>query len=88
MFSAYLPVFLMLGVAALVANDVSPAVVLVFECLGRYMYLLKQIDRLFPKVREATSAEIVGFFSAAEQGEMQGLTCQAHNYSTAVLGLG
>jgi hypothetical protein len=65
-----------------------PKLVLVFECLGRYMYLLKQLDQLFPKVRDATGAEIVGFFSAAEQGVMEGLECQPHNYSTSVLGLG
>lgn len=70
------------------AGDHPPRLVLVYECLGRYMYLLKQIDRVFPKVRAATDAEIVGFFSAAEQGIMEGVECQSHNYTTSVLGLG
>ncbi len=70
------------------ATDHPPRLVLVFECLGRYMYLLKQIHRVFPKIRAATDAEIVGFFSAAEQGAMKGVECQSHNYTTSVLGLG
>jgi hypothetical protein len=70
------------------AADHPPRLVLVYECLGRYMYLLKQIDRVFPKIRAATDAEIVGFFSAAEQGTMAGVECQSHNYTTSVLGLG
>jgi hypothetical protein len=70
------------------AGDHPPRLVLVYECLGRYMYLLKQIDRVFPKIRAATDAEIVGFFSAAEQGVMEGVPCQSHNYTTSVLGLG
>lgn len=70
------------------AGDHPPRLILVYECLGRYMYLLKQIDRVFPKIRAATDAEIVGFFSAAEQGVMEGVQCQTHNYSTSVLGLG
>lgn len=70
------------------AGDHPPRLVLVYECLGRYMYLLKQIDRVFPKVRAATDAEIVGFFSAAEQGVMEGVECQSHNYTTSALGLG
>ena len=70
------------------AADHPPRLVLVYECLGRYMYLLKQIDRVFPKIRAATDAEIVGFFSAAEQGIMEGVECQSHNYTTSVLGLG
>ena len=32
--------------------------------------------------------EIVGFFSAAEQGTMEGMSCQTHNYSTSVLAIG
>lgn len=65
-----------------------PKLFLVFECLGRYMYLLDQVDRLFETLRGATDAEIVGFFSAAEQGTMEGMACQTHNYSTSVIGLG
>jgi hypothetical protein len=65
-----------------------PKLILIFECLGRYMYLLDQVEQLFQSVRQATDAEIAGFFSAAEQGTMQGMSCQSHNYSTAVLGLG
>ncbi len=70
------------------AGDHPPRLVLVYECLGRYMYLLKQIDRVFPKIRASTDADIVGFFSAAEQGVMEGVQCQSHNYTTSVLGLG
>ena len=39
-------------------------------------------------MRAATDAEIVGFFTAAQQGSMEGMACQTHNYSTSVLGLG
>ncbi len=65
-----------------------PRFFLVFECLGRYMYLLDQVDGLYRSMREATDAEIVGFFCAAEQGTMEGMACQTHNYSTSVLGIG
>ena len=65
-----------------------PKVILVFECLGRYMYLLNQMDQLFQNIRGATDAEIVGFFCAAEQGIMEGVPCQTHNYTTSLLGIG
>ncbi len=67
----------------------NPArLVLVYECLGRFMYLLDDLDLLYRNVRNATDGEIVGFFSAAEQGTMEGMGCQSHNYSVSVLAIG
>jgi len=63
----------------------QPSLILLFECCGRYMYMLKDIDTLYGKIKESTGADILGFFSEAEQGVMEGLACQTHNYSTSVL---
>ena len=70
------------------ASGPNPKLVFVFECAGRYMYLLDDIATLFSNIRGATDAEIAGFFSYAEQGIMEGMGCQTHNYTTSVLGLG
>lgn len=69
-------------------QGVDPVLALIFECNGRYMFLLDRIDQLFERLRDATTAKIVGFFSNAEQGALPGLGCQAHNYSVSALGLG
>lgn len=77
------------AVAAASEGLENPArLILVYECLGRFMYLLDDLDLLYKKVRGATDAEIVGFFSAAEQGTMEGMGCQSHNYSTSILAIG
>jgi hypothetical protein len=65
----------------------EPALLLVFECCGRYMYLLREIDALLAKTLAGTTGAVAGFFSSAEQGTMGGLACQTHNYSTSVLGI-
>lgn len=65
----------------------EPALLLVYECSGRYMYLLNEIDALLAKTLSRTKGAVVGFFSSAEQGTMGGLGCQTHNYSTSVLGI-
>lgn len=74
--------------AVTAAASAPPKLVLVYECLGRFLYLQKQLDPLFARIRAASDAELVGFFSAAEQGTMRGVACQTHNYTTSVLSLG
>jgi hypothetical protein len=63
----------------------EPSLILVYECVGRYLYMIRDIDALYGKIKTSTGAQILGFFSSAEQGVMQGLACQTHNYSTSVL---
>jgi len=63
----------------------EPSLILVYECVGRYLYMLRDIDTLYGKIKASAEAEILGFFSSAEQGVMEGLECQTHNYSTSVL---
>lgn len=71
------------------ALDGKPKLVLVFECLGRYLYLHKEIDALVKKIGEQSATRAtVGFFSSAEQGQLEGQACQAHNYTTVALGFG
>lgn len=63
-------------------------VLLVFECLGRAMYLHRELDGLARAVREKTRTPMAGFFSAAEQGSLDRGPCLAHNYTASVIGLG
>jgi hypothetical protein len=60
----------------------------VYECSGRYLYLQKEIEPLFERIRGATGAQLAGFFSSAEQGSLPGVGCGSYSYTTSVLGLG
>lgn len=66
----------------------DPQLTLVYECGGRYMYLYREIDALMSRISASTSSPLVGFFTSAEQGVMEGMACQTHNYSTSILALG
>lgn len=66
----------------------EPSLCLVFDCVGRFMYFNAVAEPLYRRIRESTSADILGFFSGGEQGSMEGLGCRSHNYAVSVLGIG
>jgi hypothetical protein len=67
----------------------KPALLLLFECMGRFFYLEKDREKIFKQVKSAIkNAPLVGLYSGAEFGGTKKMPSGLHTYTSAVISIG